>query len=203
MRMLLRGRRRCGRRRPRRRWRGDAVAEIELGDRAQAGRRAGAGEALGLGGGHMGAVDQAPAPSTGQVVEQPLCRAGARTRPGTPPPLFSCSAAWMWIGPVGNAAHRASELPAQRPRAGNAARSERGTVQGGDMERGSPASGGSRRDQIGSAPGRGWAAFLRRRRGHRSRAESEADARWPALPRRCGRRSRRGRRSGPRRGVVR
>ena len=57
-----------------------AVAEIGLGDRAKAGDRAARGQAVGLGLGHVGGVDQAPAPVDLGIGEQPFDR--PRARPG-------------------------------------------------------------------------------------------------------------------------
>ena len=52
----------------------NAVAEIAFGDRAEAGGRAACGERSGLGIGHVGGVDQAPALVDGRIVEQPFDR---------------------------------------------------------------------------------------------------------------------------------
>ena len=78
-----------------------AVAEIGLGDRAEAGDRAARGHRRRLGVGHVGRVDQAPARvdrrrwpsshSTGRAPDQ------ARQSSTS----FTCSAMWMWIGPAG------------------------------------------------------------------------------------------------------
>ena len=62
-----------------RRWK-DAVAEIGLGDRAQAGDGAAPGQRHGFGVGHVGGVDQAPALVDRGMAEQPLDR--PRARPG-------------------------------------------------------------------------------------------------------------------------
>ena len=76
------------------------VAEIGLGDRAQAGDRAAARPALGLrlascgwrGSGTSGR-------STARVVEQPFARAARRDQARQSSTSLTCSATWMWIGP--------------------------------------------------------------------------------------------------------
>ena len=79
-----------------------AVAEIGLGDRAEAGNCACLRHLLGLGLGHVGGVDQAPAlrrhrhcassHSTGRAPDHSMQSSTSRI----------CSAAWMWIGPSGS-----------------------------------------------------------------------------------------------------
>ena len=77
----------------------DAVAEIGLGDRAQAGDRAAPGQRAGLGLGHVGGVDQAPAPVDLRVGQAAIRPAARPTRRRSPRPPSVCSATWMWIGP--------------------------------------------------------------------------------------------------------
>ena len=56
----------------------NAVAEARLGNRAEPGDRAAPGERGDFSRGHMGRMDQAPAPIEGRMFEQPLNRPPAR-----------------------------------------------------------------------------------------------------------------------------
>ena len=98
-----------------------AVAEIGLGDRAKAGDRAARGKAVGLGLGHVGRVDQAPAPVDLGVGEQPFDRPRARPGEAVLDLLHLLGDVDVDRAVAGQRDDRAPALPAS-PRAGCAAR---------------------------------------------------------------------------------
>ena len=179
----------------------DAVAEVGLGDGAQAGHGAGAGERAASPHGVMCVQWIRHQRSSTCMLSSSHSTGGAPDQAMHSSTSAVCSAAWMWMGPDGHSS-RTSVVQLRRI---DRAQRMRGDAEHRRRRRG-------RRavrlafDQTPEAVEVGQKARLARlgrasrrsRRARRSRAAARARCRSPAPPRRCARPSRRDRRSGRR-----